>query len=75
MVSAVLAKVAGNEPDYVVQSVAAKAIFILKQQKKPMNSQQIREEAEQFDWKVSPESLNKAVEYLQKIGLVSLKSK
>jgi hypothetical protein len=76
LVSTALAKVAGNhEPDYVVQSVAAKAIFILKQQKKPMNSQQIREEAKKFDWNVSAENLNKAVEYLRKIELVSLSGK
>jgi uncharacterized protein YwgA len=68
--SETLAKITDNEPNYMVQSIAAKAIFILKKQNQPMNPKQIRTEAQKFDWEFSPDSLDKAVEYLREMCLV-----
>ncbi len=59
---------AGN-PDYFELSIAAKAYFILRKQGKPMSKIEIRREAERFNWEIQPGSLERAVTFLQRLGL------
>ena len=66
---ATLAK-AGDSSDYMMLSFAAKTFLILKQTNAPMKSEEIRNAAERLNWNISPESLQKAVDFLKHIGLI-----
>jgi uncharacterized protein YwgA len=59
---------AGN-PNYFELSIAAKAFFILRKQRRPMSTEEIKREAEKFNWDIQPQSLEKAVTFLQRLGL------
>jgi uncharacterized protein YwgA len=59
---------AGN-PNYFELSIAAKAFFILRKQRRPMSTEEIKREAEKFHWEIQPQSLEKAVTFLQRLGL------
>jgi uncharacterized protein YwgA len=59
---------AGN-PNYFELSIAAKAFFILRKQRRPMSTDEIKREAEKFHWEIQPQSLEKAVTFLQRLGL------
>lgn len=58
-----------GDPDYVELSIAAKAYFILKRKEKGMSKTDIAKEARRFNWEVSPESIGRAVRFLQQVGL------
>ncbi|MGA9564865.1 MAG: hypothetical protein WBS19_05005 [Candidatus Korobacteraceae bacterium] len=62
---------AGN-PNYITLSIAAKAYFILNKREKGMSRDEIAAEATKFDWKLSPASLNSAVQFLERLGLVQV---
>ena len=61
-----------GDPDYVILSVAAKSFFILSRQKKAMTPEQIKMAAKTFDWNLQEFSVNKALELLQRLNLVSV---
>jgi uncharacterized protein YwgA len=62
---------AGN-PNYVELSIAAKAYFLLK--KKDGGSMSVAElikQAERYNWNISPESIDRAVNFLSAVGLAN----
>lgn len=59
-----------GEEDYYALSIAAKSFFILKKEEKPLNNQEIRSLAKNFNWKIEDEEIEKAVSFLEKIELV-----
>jgi uncharacterized protein YwgA len=59
---------AGN-PDYVELSIAAKAYFILTKRRKPMSRAELVREAQKFDWIIDAVSLDRAVTFLEQLGL------
>ncbi len=61
---------AGN-PNYLELSFAAKAFFVLRSKKRPMTRRELNRNAERFDWKIPEQSLQKAVSFLENIGLVA----
>ncbi len=63
-------KTAGD-PNYVELSIAAKAYFILKRKNKGMTTSELSKEAARFNWEVSPESIKKAVNFLNSVGLTT----
>lgn len=58
-----------GDPNYFELSIAAKAYFILQRANRPMSTFEIRREAEKFHWDIKPESLERAVAFLQQIDL------
>lgn len=62
---------AGDTDDYMALSIAAKTYHVLEEQKKPMGNEEIRTFAETLGWKISPESINNAVNFLDKVHLVT----
>jgi uncharacterized protein YwgA len=58
-----------GDPGYFELSIAAKAYFVLHAKGTPMTRDEIVREAKSFDWKIQPESLEKAVSFLQKLQL------
>ena len=60
---------AGNL-NYMELSIAAKAFFILKNKKEGMSKQEIIREAQKFDWNIQPASLEKAVTFLERLGVL-----
>jgi uncharacterized protein YwgA len=63
---------AGNL-DYVGLSIAAKAHYILRKAKKSMTAEEITSAAKGFSWQVKPEEIKKAIGFLHKLELVTLK--
>ena len=59
---------AGN-PNYFELSIAAKAYYILKKKDRAMNRKEIIAAATSFDWNIQPDSLERAVSFLEKVGL------
>jgi hypothetical protein len=62
--------VAGDN-DYVSLSIAAKTFHILKESKRPLYPDEIINEAKQLGWEISQESIDHAVSFLAKLGLLS----
>jgi uncharacterized protein YwgA len=60
---------AGNL-NYMELSIAAKAFFILKKRKEGMSKQELIREARKFDWDIPPASLETAVAFLEKLGVL-----
>lgn len=58
-----------GDPNYLELSIAAKAYFILHRRNKPMSNVEIRREAEKFNWNIQPNSLERAVRFLQQVDL------
>lgn len=58
-----------GSPDYMELSIAAKAYFILQKQDKPMTSGELLKEAQRFNWNISEKSLDRAVDFLNRVGL------
>lgn len=58
-----------GDPNYLELSIAAKAYFILDRKNKPMSNAEIRREAEKFNWNIQPQSLERAVGFLQQVDL------
>jgi uncharacterized protein len=61
-----------GQVDYIQLSIAAKAYFVLCQSGKPATNSELVSMARSFNWKVSEEDVERAVDSLQKLGLVSL---
>jgi uncharacterized protein YwgA len=61
--------VAGNL-NYMELSVAAKAFFILKRKKEGLSRAEIAAEARKFDWNIPVESLETAVSFLERLGVL-----
>jgi len=61
---------AGNL-NYMELSVAAKAYFILKRKKEGLSKSEISAEARKFDWNISATSLESAVSFLDKLGVIT----
>jgi uncharacterized protein YwgA len=62
---------AAGDPDYVELSIAAKAFFILKKQKKGMTAAELMKEAKKFNWNIPERSLGRAVAFLSTLGLTA----
>jgi len=63
---------AAGDPNYVELSIAAKAYFLLK--KKGGGSMSVAElikQAEKYNWSISPESVDRAVDFLSSVGLAA----
>lgn len=60
-----------GDPDYVELSIAAKAFFILKKQKKGMTAAELMKEATKFNWNIPEHSLGRAVAFLTAVGLTA----
>jgi len=58
-----------GDPDYMELSIAAKAYFILKKRRKPMSRAELAREAQKFDWVIDAASLDRAVTFLEQMGL------
>jgi uncharacterized protein YwgA len=58
-----------GDPDYRELSLAAKTYFILHKQKKPVTMKELEMEAKRFNWKLSSDSVNKATDFLCRLGL------
>jgi hypothetical protein len=58
--------------DYVDLSFAAKTFWILNESGGPMTPQGIAEAASRFRWDVKDADVNKAVTFLQHLGLVTV---
>lgn len=56
--------------DYVDLSIAAKAFWILREAKKPLELEQIAAEANKFAWTVKDKQVEKAAEFLKKLDLI-----
>ena len=61
--------------DYMEMSIAAKIYFILGERKKPASMTELAQLAARFGWNVSPEQVQRAAEYLSRLGLVELTGK
>ena len=65
-----LLKVQGSDgSDYVRLSVAAKTDYLLKARDRPMAVQAIREKALELGWEIDDTDIDKAVSFLQAMGL------
>jgi hypothetical protein len=60
-----------GDPNYVELSIAAKAFYLLRKKNAPMTVRELQEEAEKYNWTISPDSIQKAVAFLQALGLAS----
>jgi hypothetical protein len=58
-----------GEPNYMELSIAAKAYYILLKRGEPMTRHQVVEEAKKFNWSISDQSLNHAVDLLHHVQL------
>lgn len=59
-----------GDPNYFELSIAAKANFILAKRGRAMSRDEIMREAQRFDWDIRRPSLDNAVRFLEKLGLV-----
>ena len=62
---------AGGEIDYMRMSVAAKTYFMLKEREKPATASELSESAKSLGWTAKPEEINLAIEFLEKLKLVT----
>ncbi|CFX11685.1 Uncharacterized [Syntrophomonas zehnderi OL-4] len=60
---------AGDE-DYVSLSIAAKTYHILKESDTDIRSDEVANEAKQLGWEISQSSIDKAVGFLSKMGMI-----
>lgn len=72
---ACIAILEAGDPNYFVLSIAAKADFILGKRGKAMSRNEIIREAQKFDWEIQGNSLNDAVNFLEKLGMVEAAKK
>jgi len=59
-----------GDPDYNTLSVAAKAYYILKGERTPLTSYEIKKTAQGFNWDFGQTQLDKAVKFLENLGLI-----
>jgi len=62
---------ASGEPNYVELAIAAKAYFLLKNRDKEMPVTELQKQAEKYNWSISPNSIKKAMSFLQSVGLAN----
>ncbi|HTW90182.1 MAG TPA: hypothetical protein VMH22_00540 [bacterium] len=62
---------AANGMNYMDVSYAAKTHLLLKEAKKPMTVDEIREEASRLSWRMAAHDVEKSVRFLKEIGLAS----
>ncbi len=60
--------------DYNQLSIAAKSIHILESGGQPMRPSDITQKAMKFGWNVSEDAVDKAIDYLQRLDLVTTKA-
>jgi uncharacterized protein YwgA len=58
---------------YLELSIAAKTYYIISKKSKFMNTDMISNEANSFDWNITDDDISKAVKFLEKMNLVSVK--
>jgi uncharacterized protein YwgA len=58
--------------DYLSLSIAAKADFLLDQQRGSASREELRRLASRFGWEVTPSKLDEAGDFLVKLGLVQI---
>lgn len=58
--------------DYMKLSIAAKTYFMLGQHRKAASNEELARLAVRFGWRVSPDEVQEAARYLQKLDLVEL---
>ena len=59
-----------GDPNYVELSIAAKAYFLLKNKEGgKMTMSELVQQAEKYNWNISPDSVDKAVRFLSAVGL------
>ena len=61
-----------GDPNYVELSIAAKSYFLLKRNGSAMTVAELQGEAEKYDWRISPKSIEHAMSFLEKVGLTKL---
>lgn len=61
-----------GEIDYILISIAAKSTYILNMRKKPMTDKEIAAEARTFNWEIGEDEIQKAIGFLEKLGLVTV---
>lgn len=61
-----------GDPGYFELSIAAKVLFILKSQGKPLGKDEVKGAAERLNWKITTDSMEKAVSFLQRLDLVTV---
>jgi len=64
-------KNAGSPDDYVSLSIAAKVDHILSQTSQPMRLSEIKSRAENLGWSVTPQQIDSAATFLERLGLAS----
>lgn len=56
--------------DTKILSAAAKTHFILEREMKPMTVEEINKKAENLEWELQPSQIQKAIDFLFKLGLI-----
>lgn len=59
-----------GELDYMKLSIAAKTYFMLHEKNAPATNGELEQLAKRFGWKVTPDQVREAAEYLRKLNLV-----
>jgi len=59
-----------GERHYMRLAAAAKSYYLLKQAGKPVTRDEVRRMAEGFGWSLSPEAVEDAIDYLERLELV-----
>lgn len=62
---------AGDSGDYISLSIAAKTYFIVKRRNAPVTVDEIQEEAGRLGWNIHEKSIDKAVDFLEELGLAT----
>ncbi|MEY2486753.1 MAG: uncharacterized protein QOH39_2401 [Verrucomicrobiota bacterium] len=60
--------------DYMRMSVAAKTYHMLKAKGKPATPEELSESAKALGWEAKPHDIEQSISFLQKLGLVSIKT-
>jgi uncharacterized protein len=72
-ISELLAKINSIDGiNYMNISIAAKIHYILKKSENPMGEKEIIDSAEKLNWKIDQNDINKAIDILKELNLVSL---
>jgi uncharacterized protein YwgA len=60
--------------DYMRMSVAAKTYHMLKAKGKPATPEELSESAKSLGWEAKPHDIEQSISFLQKLGLVTIKT-
>ena len=64
-------KSSGEDLDYIILSVAAKAYYILKKENRKTSIERIKEIASSFNWAITDDQFERAFCFLEKIELIA----